>query len=77
MTVVWACDACVRRTDLVTALAGRIDVEWRRHDAEARVLALPDEKLLAIGTDEVRARYDRFDARVAHAVATSPDATVR
>jgi len=69
MTVVWACDACVRRTDMIAALAGRLDVEWRRRDAESRVLALPDEELLALGTKEVRERYERFDARVAHAVA--------
>lgn len=69
MTVVYACDACVRRTDLIAALAGRIDVEWRRRDAEARVLALPDVDLLKIATPEIRARYLRFDSRVAHAVA--------
>ena len=27
-----ACDACLRRTALVAALAGRLDVEWRRRD---------------------------------------------
>ena len=40
---------CLRRTALIAALAGRLDVEWRRRDAAARVLALPDEELLAIG----------------------------
>jgi DNA processing protein len=64
-----ACDACLRRTDLVAALAGRIDVEWRRHDAAARVLALPDEKLLAIGMEAISARHARFDAAVPRAVA--------
>jgi DNA processing protein len=64
-----ACDACLRRTDLLTALAGWIDVEWRRHDAEASVLALPDERLLAIATDAIRRRFERFDAEVSRAVA--------
>ena len=30
-----ACDACLRRTDLIAALAGRLDVEWRRRGAGA------------------------------------------
>jgi DNA processing protein len=64
-----ACDACLRRTALVTALAGRLDVEWRRRDAAPRVLALPDEELLAIAPKEVRARYERFDAAVSRTVA--------
>ena len=38
-----ACDACLRRTALIAALSGWLDVEWRRRDAAARVLALPDE----------------------------------
>ena len=45
-----ACDACLRRTALIAALSGCLDVEWRRRDAAARVLALPDEELLALGT---------------------------
>ena len=62
-----ACDACLRRTALVAALSGRIDVEWRRRDAAARVLALPDEELLDIGTAGVRRAYGRFQARTARA----------
>lgn len=53
-----ACDACLRRTDLIAALAGRLDVEWRRRDATARVLGLSDEALLALATPAVRQRYD-------------------
>ena len=34
-----ACDDCLRRTDLIAALAGWLDVEWRRRDAPGRVLA--------------------------------------
>ena len=62
-----ACDACLRRTALVAALAGRLDVEWRRRDAASRVLALPDEDLLAVGGAAIRARYERFDAARARA----------
>ena len=46
---VTACDACLRRTDLIVAVAGSIDVAWReRRGRTARVLALPDEDLLAL-----------------------------
>jgi DNA processing protein len=64
-----ACDACLRRTALVAALSGWLDVEWRRRDVAPRVLALPDEDLLALGPEELRARYDHFDAAAARAVA--------
>ena len=63
-----ACDDCLRRTDLIAALAGWLDVEWRRRDAPGRVLARPDRSLLdACGSANVRARYARFDADVARA----------
>jgi DNA processing protein len=56
-----ACDDCLRRTDLIAALAGWLDVEWRRQDAPSRVLALSDEELLdAAGIQGVRRRYDAF-----------------
>jgi DNA processing protein len=57
-----ACDACLRRTDLVAAVAGSIDVAWReRRGRTARVLALRDEDLLAL--DPAAApRYATFDA---------------
>ena len=61
-----ACDDCLRRTDLVAALAGWLDVEWRRRDAPGRVLARADEALLdGCGDRRVRARYDRFDPAAA------------
>ena len=41
-----ACDDCLRRTDLIAALAGWLDIEWRKREAPARVLALTDERLL-------------------------------
>lgn len=44
-----ACDGCLRRTERIAALAGVLDVEWRRRDrAPARVLALADDALLAL-----------------------------
>lgn len=64
-----ACDACLRRTTLVSAIAGYLDVEWRRRDAAPRVLALPDAELLAIAPAAARERYERFDAAVPRAVA--------
>jgi DNA processing protein len=56
-----ACDACLRRTDLIAAVAGSIDVAWReKRGRTARVLALPDEDL--IGLDPAAAaRYGGFD----------------
>ncbi len=63
-----ACDDCLRRTDLVAALAGWLDVEWRKRDAPGRVLARADESLLdACESSRVRARYDGFDPRAARA----------
>jgi DNA processing protein len=64
-----ACDDCLRRTDLIAALAGRLDVEWRRRDAPGQVLALPDVELLALGDTAIRARYRAFDVRRARAAA--------
>jgi DNA processing protein len=56
-----ACDDCLRRTDLIAALAGWLDVEWRRRTAPARVLALSDGELLdACGLERVRRRYADF-----------------
>lgn len=65
-----ACDDCLRRTALIAALSGRLDVEWRRRQVTARVLALPDDALLALGTATVRRGYAGFDAATArHAAA--------
>jgi DNA processing protein len=61
-----ACDDCLRRTDLIACLAGWLDVEWRRRDAPARVLALPDEALLDVSAEtSVRRRYEGFDPAAA------------
>ena len=58
-----ACDACLRRTDLLAALGGRIDVEWHQRAKRGRILALADERLLEwAGDAEIRRRYARFDA---------------
>jgi DNA processing protein len=57
-----ACDDCLRRTDLIAALARWLDVEWRRREAPGRVLALSDEVLLdASAQPRVRERYHAFD----------------
>jgi DNA processing protein len=61
-----ACADCLRRSDLVAALSGWLDVEWRRRDAPTRVLALSDAALLAACRSEaVRRRYEAFDVAAA------------
>jgi DNA processing protein len=61
-----ACDDCLRRTDLIAALAGRIGIEFKTRRATARVLALPDEALLELGASAaVRRRFAGFDAGAA------------
>jgi DNA processing protein len=57
-----ACDGCLRRTALVVALSGRLDVEWRRREVTGRVLGLPDEALLRLADAPTRAAYASFDA---------------
>ena len=58
-----ACDDCLRRTDLIAALAGRIDVEWHTGRRRPRVLSLPDADLLEWAADpEAAARHARFAA---------------
>ena len=67
MTISAACDACLRRTALIAALAPWLDVEWRRRSAPAGVLSLPDQELVAL---------DR-SGRVARAHATFSPARAR
>jgi DNA processing protein len=63
-----ACDDCLRRSDLIAALAGRLDVEWRRRSAPAGVLSLPDEALVALDETGVAARrHAGFSAAAARA----------
>jgi DNA processing protein len=63
-----ACDACLRRTDLIAAIAGRLDVEWRRRSAPSGVLSLPDEALAALDpSGRAGAGYARFSAESARA----------
>ena len=58
-----ACDACLRRTELIAAVAPRLDIEWRRRSAPAGVLALPDDALLALDPTGCAARgYAAFAA---------------
>jgi DNA processing protein len=54
-----ACDDCLRRTELIAALAARLDVEWRRRSAPAGVLSLPDEALIALDPSGDVARAHR------------------
>jgi DNA processing protein len=67
-----ACDACLRRTDLIAALGGWLDIAWReRRGRRSEVLALPDETLLGLDPGAA-AGYARFDPdaareRLAHA----------
>jgi DNA processing protein len=71
-----ACDGCLRRTALIAAVAGSLDIAWRRRTGRAAVLALPDEALLALdssaapgyaGFQAARART-RIDAAGLHAL---------
>lgn len=58
-----ACDRCLRRTDLIAALAGRIDIEWRGRRGRPQLLALPDDELLAwAGVPEIGRRHAQFAA---------------
>ena len=43
-----ACDDCLRRTDLIAAIAGRLQIEFKQRSAPGRVLALHDEELLEL-----------------------------
>src|SRR4051794_28023723 len=61
-----ACDACLRRTDLLATLAGQLDIEWRRRTAPAGVLSLPEAALMALDpTGAAAARAAAFSARSA------------
>jgi DNA processing protein len=63
-----ACDDCLRRSDLIAAVAGRLDLEWRRRSAPSGVLSLPDEALLALDPSGVAARrYAAFSPGAARA----------
>jgi DNA processing protein len=62
---VTACDDCLRRTDLIAALAGRIEIEWRLRTGRPLLLALSDERLLDwAGDAAVSLRYAGFDRAV-------------
>ena len=61
-----ACAGCLRRADLIAALAGHIDVEWRLRRGRPRLLGLPDEALLAwAGEPAAAQRYERFVVELA------------
>ena len=61
-----ACDACLRRTDLIAGLGAVIDLQWRRRSARAELLALPDDALLELARDDRSwRRYAGFDPATA------------
>jgi DNA processing protein len=61
-----ACDDCLRRSDLIAAVAGRLDIEWRRRSAPAGVLSLADDVLAALDpSDRAARRYAAFSAGAA------------
>ena len=61
-----ACPGCLRRTDLIAALSGRIEIEWRLRRGRPRLLALPDAALLEWAADPaLGARYASFSAAFA------------
>ncbi|MDA0141240.1 DNA-processing protein DprA [Solirubrobacter deserti] len=67
-----ACDVCLRRTGLIAAIAGRLQIEFKQRSAPGRVLALSDEALIEVGASEdIARRYAEFDAPAARARATA------
>jgi DNA processing protein len=58
--VIDACDSCLRRTELIAAAAGSLDVTWRGFRGRAGVLALAEDALLRLAP-QAAARDDRFD----------------
>jgi DNA processing protein len=64
-----ACDQCMRRSWLVAALAGHLEIAWRQWRGPSALLGLDDDALLeAVRAQKhhgVIAGYRRFDARAA------------
>jgi DNA processing protein len=61
-----ACDDCLRRTDLIAAMAGHLQIEFKRRSAPGSVLALHDEELLDLAAQgTIRRRYATFDVAAA------------
>src|SRR4029079_6102908 len=69
--VMTACDDCLRRTDLIAAIAGRLQVEFKQRTAPGRGLALRADELVALGAAEVRRRYAAFDPAAARSRAAA------
>lgn len=63
------CRDCLRRSWLICALAGHLELLRHRRGALAELLALPDVDLLALGGEiarpKLRRGYEDFDARAA------------
>lgn len=66
---VQACAACLRRTALIAALAGHVEVAWRRGRRPGALLALPRGELVAavVPDQESRAQLLEANARLAPA----------
>jgi DNA processing protein len=61
-----ACFDCLRRTDLLAALSGHIEQEWRLRRGRPQLLALPDAALLEWAREPAaEARYAAFGADLA------------
>ncbi|MGI8623397.1 MAG: DNA-processing protein DprA [Solirubrobacteraceae bacterium] len=61
-----ACAGCLRRTELIAWLAGRIEHEWRLRRGRPQLLALPDAELLRwAGEPDIARRYEAFGADLA------------
>jgi len=57
------CADCLRRTELIAWLAGRIEHEWRLRCGRPQLLALPDTELLRWAKDpDAERRYSAFAA---------------
>ncbi|MEA2272830.1 MAG: processing protein [Solirubrobacteraceae bacterium] len=66
-----ACDQCLRRSWLVAALAGHLEIAWRQWRGPSALLGLDDDALLeavrAHDRRDILGGYRRFDARAARA----------
>src|SRR3954463_11085283 len=66
-----ACEECLRRTWLIGALAGAIEIALRGREHLPELLALEDRDLIAAlagdRAEAVRGAWERFDGRAARA----------
>ena len=60
-----ACDACLRRTDLIVAVAGSIDIAWREKQGRTVARARAARRGAARPRPAALARYEAFSAAFA------------